>query len=729
MFNQNNKNTLARKPVLSAGRKRRHTTGFLLLLVALVLSASGGNVRTEMIKVSPEEGKSWLNYALPLPHKIAITEKRIVNPANISISLQANAGVIERNAAAILKDFIKARTGVVPFGKGFEIVMGVLDREGKVGGISLRNAGKLQGFPNSDQAYVIEPAGENKLVIGALDPKGVFYGMHTLRQLLVRGISSNSVAIPMALVEDWPDFANRGIWNGDLTMYPELSMVKLNYAKNHGSSGMLAVQPPDRKDGQPASLMIWGTNEFSKVKELYEDGRRYAFYNIPNMTHINFWPNMKYGKELFSMYPDLAGKGDTAFQNGKEDRNFQVPCPSHPMLRKIIADTLMLYAEANIMEVSVWTSEYYSYCSCSNCIPAGAGPRQFILEARAIVGAGEDVRKKHPDFKVRVFGIPLMLKTRRFDIIAPAVRKTSDAAWYREMPVIMKELPKDVILESVYIILRTDKTGKRFVPVLDEYAAKGYKIIQYNVGPGMMHTFSLFPELRENIINRYEAKWYGVIQWAAFSNKREQTLRFASHDIDALAEWSWNANGRTVSEFIRAWATVSGFNPPEPVVEWIEYALKRDCVFDFDQRSLGKNWLEELVNMMKSGKPLATSFNISVADTAAFQDLEKMLKLARTINREFTLRTEYLIALYKQMAAIKDLIERANGPVDARAKMKAVEQLDQAIDGRNRAFAAMMELFGGVPYAYTKKTGAHFEDQRLIIKNEMLPFVSKTAVP
>ena len=740
MSNQYNKNTLTRKPVLSAGRKRCHTTGFLLLLVALVLSASGGNVRAEMIKVSSEEEKSWLYYALPLPHKIAITEKRIVNPADISISLQANASVIERNAAAILKDFIKAKTGVVPSGKGFEIVMGVLDRDGKVGGISLRNAGKLQGFPNSDQAYIIEPAGTNKLVIGALDPKGVFYGMHTLRQLLAREINSNSVAIPMALVEDWPDFGNRGFWNSCLTIYPELSMVKLNYAKNYRSSGTLAVQPPDRKDGQPVPLVIWGSKGLSKAKALYEDGRRYAFYNIPMMVHLNWWrKNKGYGKKLFSMYPDLAGKGDTAFQGSPKDRKkdlrFQVPCPSHPMLRKIIADTLMLYAEANIMEVSVWTTEYYSYCSCSNCIPAGAGPRQFILECRAIVGAAEDVRKKHPAFKVRVLGMPLMLKSGRSDIVAPALLETQGASWDREMPVIMKELPKDVILESVYTMYRRDQTGKRFVPMLDEYAAQGSKIIEYNVSPSMMYTFGILPKLRNRIINRYEAKWYGIIQWAMFSTKHEQTLRFASHDIAALAEWTWNANGRTVSEFIRAWVTVNGFNPPKPVVEWIEYAVKRDCVYYyFDRKSLRKNWLEDLVNMMKSGKPLATSFDLSLVDAAAFQDLEKMLQLSRAINQEFTLRTEYLIALYKQMAAIKDLIERANGQAAAPAMIKAVEQLDQAIDERSRAFAAMMELFGGAPrgyraYSVIKSGGTPFEDQRLIIKNEMLPLVSKTAVP
>lgn len=688
-----------------------------------------GNVTAKTMNVNREEEKAWVYYTLPLPHKIAISEKCMVKPGDICVSTRPNADAVEQNAAAILRDFIKEKTGEVPSGKGFEIVMGILDRDGKVGEIALRNAGKLKDFPNSDQAYIIEPVGKNKLVIGALDSKGVFYGMHTLRQLLAREIGAKAVAVPMAWVEDWPDFANRGLWNCCLTMYPELSMVKLNYTKNYASQFMLAVQPPDKEDGQPAPLMTWHTNTLSEAKALYEDGKRYAFFNVPCITHINFWPQQKYWEEILRMYPDLAGKGDTAFQSGKttDPRAFRVPCPSHPMLRKIIADTLMLYADAGIMEVSVWTTEYYSYCSCANCIKKGEGPRQFILEARAIAGAGEDIRKKYPDFKVRLFGIPINYMSSSAD---PSVIESAKTAWEREMPIIMKELPKEVILESVYTLYQTDKNGNQYVPVLDEYAAKGYKLIEYTAGrpaiPIYHNNFCKLPSLRGMIINRYEAKWYGVLRWMLFSVEHEQTLRFASHDIDALAEWGWNAKGRTVSEFIRAWAAVSGFNPPEPVVEWIEYAMKRDVLNDFDTGSLGKQWLEDMMNMMKRGEPLTTKFDICrrVDYTAAFQDLEKMLQLSRAINKEFTIRTEYLMAEYKELAAIKDLIERDSRKADPPAMLEAVKQLGQAIDERSRAFDAMTALFGGIPYVYSRRK-PDFEGQRLIIKNGILPLISK----
>ena len=687
----------------------------LIVLSILAVAAFCGSVTAGVVKVTKEEEKAWLYYTLPLPHRISISGKVMVSPADMAVSLCANAGPVERNAAAILRESVRKGTGVAPAGKGFQIVMGVVDAEGKVGGVSLANAGKLKGFPNNDQAYVIEPVGETKLVIGALDPKGVFYGMHTLRQLLAREMSREQIAVPLAQVEDWPDFANRGLWNSCLTIYPELSMVKLNYMKNYGSGSMLAVQPPPRADGQPAPLWTWGTKTLPKTAHLYKDGQRYAFHNIPNMTHINFWPHKK--GEVFRMYPELGGHGDTAVLPGGRHR---MPCPSHPMLRKIIADTLTLHAKAGIMEVSVWTSEYYGYCSCPKCIPPGGKPRQFILEARAIVGAWRDVKKKYPDFKVRLFGIPL----KRFGII-PAAGKTAKAAWNREMPVIMAELPKDVVLESVYTLYRS-RAGKRYVRVLDDYAAKGYRIMEYTIGPGLLYNnFFALPQLRRNVINRFEAKWYGGLRWSMFSVDHDLTLRFLSHEIDALAEWTWNTKGRSVPEFVKAWATVTGINQPDAVVEWAKYAVNRKGPYTFDFGTVSKQWLKKMVNQIKAGKSLSLVRGIPPIDySAVFQDLAKMRELAGAINEEFIIRTEYLTALYKEMKALKDFTDQYNDKMSADRMLEATKTLEQAIAERVRAFDALIAIFGKLPNRY-KRSRPDFAAQRKIMSDELLPLMSK----
>ena len=99
-----------------------------------------------------------------------------------------------------------------------------------------------------------------------------------------------------------------------------------------------------------------------------------------------------------------------------------------------------------------------------------------------------------------------------------------------------------------------------------------------------------------------------------------------------------------------------------------------------------------------------------------------MLTLSRTINKEYTLRTKNMISLYNEMAAITNLVQQDSRKADSAVMIEAAQQLAQAIDERGKAFDAMTELFGGVPNIYKK---ADFEGQRLIIKNEMLPLMSK----
>ena len=71
----------------------------------------------------------------------------------------------------------------------------------------MSNAERLAKLPNSEQAYLIEPLGDDKLVLAALSPKGVYYAAQTMRQLLSRQIGHEAVSVPLATVTDWPDMA------------------------------------------------------------------------------------------------------------------------------------------------------------------------------------------------------------------------------------------------------------------------------------------------------------------------------------------------------------------------------------------------------------------------------------------------------------------------------------------------------------------------------------------
>ena len=52
----------------------------LTWLFMLAVAAFCGSVAAEVVKVTKEEEKAWLYHALPLPHRISSSGKRIVPP-------------------------------------------------------------------------------------------------------------------------------------------------------------------------------------------------------------------------------------------------------------------------------------------------------------------------------------------------------------------------------------------------------------------------------------------------------------------------------------------------------------------------------------------------------------------------------------------------------------------------------------------------------------------------
>ena len=60
-------------------------------------------------------------------------------------------------------------------------------------------------LPAQPDGYVISAEGDNRIIVAARTPRGVFHGLQTLRQIAENG------EIPNGLIRDWPDFAERSI--------------------------------------------------------------------------------------------------------------------------------------------------------------------------------------------------------------------------------------------------------------------------------------------------------------------------------------------------------------------------------------------------------------------------------------------------------------------------------------------------------------------------------------
>ncbi len=500
-------------------------------------------IKAEVVVITPQEETQWLRHLIPLPHEIELPRKIIIKPADVSIIVPKNANNIELNAAAELEELFKSKTGVAPIGKKFSIIIGIANRNGKLNGHTVKNFERIGSLPNRDQAYTIQTHGDNTLILTALNGKGVYYAAVTLCQLIEPFMTSDKVTIPLANVLDWPDMAERGLWNfpDPEKFIPWLSSMKLNYGKMANTR---------------IHTVVKGKENFATIdKELMMNARLTAFNYMPFIMHFNFLH--AYG--LFRAYPELAGVGKSALAGRyfahKTGSQHRASCTSQPLFTEILTEWMMDIASQGADEVSCWLSERPVQCGCDECTAVG----QFVLEARACVNAWSETRKTYPDFIIRLF-ISTTTDERYHHVIAeiPAEVRLERccANWIERVP----HLPRNLLIN----------------PLFDYYAARGRWIASYDVPLGA-HGRVDTPEykvpsstahrIRDFIDQLMDRKYQGAYGMLAWSNFAKETYNF---NINALAEWSWNKTGRTEKEFATAWATREGYADPEAVSEWSE---------------------------------------------------------------------------------------------------------------------------------------------------------------
>jgi len=490
------------------------------LCFGLVFFSSLVCVHAQVTPVTKTDSANWCEYLVPLPHQIAIPRQTLLRPQDVGIKLRSGAGDIEKQAVAELTELFKRKSGMAPKGTAFELMIGVVDDDGRIGEVAVNGAGKLSELPNAEQAYVIEPVGDSVLVVAALNSRGVYHGVQTLMQLLAPKMTEGQIVIPLATVVDWPDMEERGLWNFDVDLIPWLTSLKLNFAKVR--SGCERVE-----HGKPVRAWVEATERFPDVLAA---GRVRALKAVPIVMHLNYI-GAKHG--AYEAYPELAGKGDEAVPTiWYEPRRIRVPCGACPALKKIIADYMADLASKGATEVSVWLSEFWGQCQCETCIEAG----QLRMETRAAYEGWIEAQKQYPNLVMRVFY---------------CMGGKSPEDTYS----VLMELPPEVKIERCY-----GRYGKAF----DKAAAQGRWLASW-AGPPLSGAefsglrFHGASQTHDYIRRLLEKKWAGVYSINyVHSNGTYQRGLFDFH-VHALAEWTWNLNGRDLKQLAKAWAVRSGY--------------------------------------------------------------------------------------------------------------------------------------------------------------------------
>ncbi len=499
---------------------KRDVLRFAVLSFAFVLCLDVALAEPPSHRVT--NAAALLQRLIPLPKEISIKEQVTLPVTDVRIVLLPGAGPLEQNAARKLRSLFLDTSGLdASQGSVLEILIGVCTKDGRLGDVAVPDAQRLAKLPNRQQAYLIRPVGTSRLLLTALGARGVFYAALTLRQLLETGFRAGELTIPLAVVTDWPDMAERGEWGTSSTRDIEwLADRKMNLVEFHTTHEVA-------KDGKVQS-------EISPA--LLRRGQINAVNMVPIISHLNGMGR----RGVYDAYPELKGKGTRAVYKGEEG-SLTAPCASNPKLHEIMAEWMRGYARYGVRDISCWLGELHLHCECDRCAQVG----QFALETRAFVKAWQIARRQFPDLRIRIL--------------------TTQGS-YESNDKVLAEVPPEVGV-TYYDGGRTYDSSRNpmIYPLLEDYAAKG----------GWL---GVYPQLTPSwrIVSPWSCPQFIKARMTEFVDKKLVSLGgyvvpdnlLYSFNVTAAAEWSWNAHGRDERDFALAWAVREGFANPQMVSDW-----------------------------------------------------------------------------------------------------------------------------------------------------------------
>lgn len=606
----------------------------------------------------------WRDWLLPLPHEFTVTQQAILPLAGVAVQSTGPEDSTLAQARDDLRKLIPPAGGA-PTGSSFEVWLGVVSASNTVAQWPVGLAERLRSLPNHDQAYVIEPQDGCRLLVAGLTSRGVYYGAQTLCQLLERGVEKERITIPLAKVVDWPDLDERGIWNfGQNDEIEWRASLKLNYLNT------CYYTEPIRR-GEP--LRVQPAAHHQLLTNVLQTAYAHAMTVEAMFPHLNMWHRCK----LFEAYPELQAQGAGA-QNTKNPNNKgYAPCPSNPLLKQLVAEWFSDLAAKGAREVSGWVSEEYTPCSCEAC--KKSNQNQFELETRAIYEGWRQACRTYPDLKLRMF----------YGII---FEHRPDAVYQS----IFKWLPLEI------------KVGKACHSFDDKYAA-GRWIADYDCGhitPYFYTGMRLYGRnLREAIRKTRDAKYQGAYPLNNFYAAGAIIREAQNYAVAAVAEWTWNLEGRNAADFARAWAIRQRYQEPVKVAEWVGLMEPLECALmnnAFHKSQDSAYWAgipDMLAKKQKFtlGKDMMAVFPSLDAFDKQLAVCKQTLQIAAAMPEpEWSNETRYVTAYISALKALVGMTE-ANAVSDKTKVQNEQHSLREAVDRMCALMDEKMDRFTAGP--------------------------------
>ena len=445
--------------------------------------------------------------------------------------------------------------------------------------------GKLK---NADQAYRITPspsATPTSLTITAIEPVGLYYGAKTLMQLLRPRIHDGQVEIPLVTVTDWPDMEDRGLWGAEnYDHIPWMSDRKMNIVEQISDIGI-------DESGKPFARLKSGR------EPMVTQGPAHAVQPVPAILHLE----QISGKGVFRAHPELKGQG------GQEG----CICYSKPAFIDVLADWIVALCDLpGVDDVDVWMAENLhgeGGCKCDECKKTD----RSVLEARVIGAAFQKARQRVGKLTLRIL----------------TSEETENAN-----PDVFEALPPEIRI-WYYHSLTTYTAGEEPMVrgYLRDFAKRGRWVgmcpnvvpVVHFAGPDTV------PQFVHYRMNEFvDAGMSGLIGYAT------PRAYYGFFSVEATAEWSWNAKGRSPRAFARSWAVRQGFSDPELFADYADTfgPVAWDC-YGSDWPHGEQREMVRVAKKLKEGTLPELGVSLWGVYRSPWGDIKKLDQLNRDVER------------------------------------------------------------------------------------------------
>lgn len=364
--------------------------------------------------------------------------------------------------------------------------------------------------PSKEEGYALSATPSQVLVLG-YDQRGSFYGMQTLKQLLVS--DAKGAAIQTCAINDWPSLAFRGVHlftsNEALPFHKKLiDRILARYKMNQ----IIMEVEFAKWETDPSIAVPWAQDQ-SEIKEEIE-------YAKDNFIEIN--PLMQ-----------SLGHCDWLFMTGKNRDIAENPgnpyayCPTnprtYPYIFKFYDEVIKLFDTPRYVHIGHdEVSDSYGFPLDEECKKIG-GRHLFIDDTLKIYN---HIRKSGP--KVMMWGDMLLTNGD-----SPDATNAPDAKTARQM---RDQLPKDMVITDWHYAAAKPEEYKSLKLLMDE----GFDVIAATWDtPANIEQFA---QQAKNIgaMGLLQTTWAGFK--SAESNIRENFRQFSAFVL--AAEYAWNS-GKT----------------------------------------------------------------------------------------------------------------------------------------------------------------------------------------